>query len=125
MQGATPGGITQGLVLVILSFAGFDSATALGDEAKNPLMKPIDVLFAILAVSFMILPFIGIIGIPGSSLFPVPDFPQNILPYLVLMYFMAGFGWFLVQKKRYSKIVENMNNSIEEIHTRFSDEENL
>lgn len=88
-------------------------------------MKPIDVLFAILGVSFMILPFIGIIGIPGSSLFPVPDFPQNILPYLVLMYFMTGFGWFLFQKKRYPKIVENMNNSIEEIHTRFSDEENL
>ncbi|HLO51256.1 MAG TPA: APC family permease [Kamptonema sp.] len=88
-------------------------------------LKPIDVLFAILAVIFMILPFIGTIGIPGSSLFPVPDFPQNILPYLVLMYFMAGFGWFLFQKKRYPKIVENMNNSIEEIHTRFSEQENL
>ena len=40
-----------GLVLAIFSFVGFESATALGDEAKDPLRSiPRSVLFSVLAV---------------------------------------------------------------------------
>lgn len=37
LKGTTPSGILQGVVLVVFAFSGFESATALGDEAKNPL----------------------------------------------------------------------------------------
>ena len=37
LQGVTPGGVMVGLVLATLSFVGFESATTLGHEARDPL----------------------------------------------------------------------------------------
>jgi amino acid transporter len=37
LRGTTPDGFRQGLVLAMYSFAGFDGATAMGAEARNPL----------------------------------------------------------------------------------------
>ena len=37
LQNATPSGIRLGIVLAIFSFVGFESATTLGHEARNPL----------------------------------------------------------------------------------------
>jgi amino acid transporter len=37
LQGVAPGNVATGLVLVMFGFSGFESATTLGDEAKNPL----------------------------------------------------------------------------------------
>lgn len=50
-SGMTSGGMVQGLVLAFFSFVGFESATALGHEAKNPLRSiPRSVLVTVLAV---------------------------------------------------------------------------
>jgi amino acid transporter len=49
--GLTPSGLVQGLVLAFFSFVGFESATALGAEAKNPLRSiPRSVLATVVAV---------------------------------------------------------------------------
>jgi amino acid transporter len=49
--GITPKGMVQGLVLAFFSFVGFESAAALGHEAKNPLRTiPRSVLVTVLAV---------------------------------------------------------------------------
>lgn len=37
LEGATASGTLSGVVLVVFAFSGFESATALGDEARNPL----------------------------------------------------------------------------------------
>lgn len=37
LQGMTPSGLRLGLVLALFSFVGFESATTLGEEARNPL----------------------------------------------------------------------------------------
>jgi amino acid transporter len=37
LRGVRVGGVRQGLVLALFSFVGFESATALGSEARNPL----------------------------------------------------------------------------------------
>ena len=37
LRGVTTGGFREGLVLALFSFVGFESATALGTEARNPL----------------------------------------------------------------------------------------
>src|SRR5205085_4398268 len=51
---ATPAGIRQGMVLAVFSYVGFESATALGDEASNPLRTiPRSVLLSVVAVGAM------------------------------------------------------------------------
>jgi amino acid transporter len=82
-----------------------------------------DVVFSALAVGFMMLPVIGTIGIPGSNLFPVPEFPNNVFPYLFLLYLMAGCGWFIFQRVRSPKMLRKMRQSVEAVHVRYSDAE--
>ena len=49
--GMSSQGLRMALVLALFSFVGFESATALGDEARNPLHSiPRSVLFSVLAV---------------------------------------------------------------------------
>jgi amino acid transporter len=55
-------------------------------------LRLIDIVFAALGVAFMMLPVVGTVGIPGSNLFPVPDAPYNIFPYLFSLYITLGFG---------------------------------
>jgi amino acid transporter len=84
-------------------------------------LRSLDVVFSVLAVAFMIIPIVGTVGIPGSSLFPVPEAPYNVFPYLFLLYLVAGSGWFIIQRLRFPEIVIEMEQRIEAIHDRFSD----
>ncbi|MBV9389820.1 MAG: APC family permease [Chroococcidiopsidaceae cyanobacterium CP_BM_ER_R8_30] len=84
-----------------------------------------DVVFSVLGVAFMLLPVVGTVGIPGSALFPPPAPPQNMFPYLFLLYLAAGCGWFVIQRLRYPRMVKGMQRSVEAIHASFHDEENF
>lgn len=88
-------------------------------------LRPMDVVFSLLGVVFMLLPVVGTVGIPGSTLFPPPEYPQNVFPYLFLLYLATGCGWFFMQRLRYPKMVRRMERSVEAIHTRFDETENL
>ncbi|MBR8834465.1 MAG: APC family permease [Stigonema ocellatum SAG 48.90 = DSM 106950] len=79
-----------------------------------------DVVFALLAVAFMIIPVLGSVGIPGSTIFPVPDAPYNTFPYLFLLYLVVTCGWFFWQRRRSPGIVGSMQQGIDDIHDRFT-----
>jgi amino acid transporter len=83
-------------------------------------LRPLDVAFSILAVGFMIVPILGSVGVPGSTIFPVPAAPYDAFPYLFLLYLTVTCGWFLIQRLRSPHIVRSMERSIEEIHERFA-----
>jgi amino acid transporter len=51
------------------------------------------VVLAILAVAAMVMVLEG-------TLYPVPDFPKNYLPYLFLAYLGCGVGWHWFHAKR-------------------------
>ncbi|MBD2678260.1 MULTISPECIES: APC family permease [Nostoc] len=83
-----------------------------------------DVVFSVLGVGFMMIPVLGSVGIPGSTLFPVPEAPYNTFPYLFLLYILATCGWFIIKRLRSPNLVVKMRQGIEEIHNRFSDNRN-
>jgi amino acid transporter len=53
---------------------------------------------SVLAVAMMVLPFIGIVGVPGSELFPPPKFPNNLLVWVFAAYMAGGALWLFALK---------------------------
>ncbi|KAF3886140.1 MULTISPECIES: APC family permease [Nostocales] len=83
------------------------------------------VVFSVLAVAFMMIPVLGSVGIPGSTMFPVPEAPYDVFPYLFLTYLALTCGTFVLQRLRSPNIVMEMRQGVEEIHARFSDRDGL
>ncbi|HYA81703.1 MAG TPA: APC family permease [Methylocystis sp.] len=55
-------------------------------------------LISALAASFMVLPFLGVVGVPGSELFPPPKFPNNLLVWVFVAYMAGGGLWLFALK---------------------------
>ena len=77
-------------------------------------LRKLDILYSILGVAFMILPLVGTIGIPGSTLFPPPAFPNNLLIWVFAVYMVAGLVWLLIQKIRFPGLIPMMKSSMDE-----------
>jgi len=82
-------------------------------------LRPQNIIISVLAVLFMLFPVLGTIGIQGSSWFPVPDYPNNIFPYIFLAYLIITTIWFVIQRKRIPGLANKMQAHIEEIHSQF------
>ncbi len=68
LEGVSSEGLRLGLVLAIFSYVGFESATAMGDEAKNPLRSiPRAVIWStvISGLCYVILSYTEVIGFSG------------------------------------------------------------
>ena len=84
-------------------------------------LRPLDLVFSVVAVGFMMIPILGSIGIPGSTLFPVPEAPYDAFPYLFLMYLVVTCGWFVMQRLRSPELVSTMERGIDAIHAKFDE----
>lgn len=70
LQGATPSGALGGVVLVVFAFSGFESATALGDEAKDPLRTiPRSVIQSVVlsGLFFIVMTYLVVAGFAGRT----------------------------------------------------------
>jgi amino acid transporter len=80
-----------------------------------------DIICSLVAIGFMLIPLLGSIGIPGNSMFPVPEAPYNLFPYLFLTYLAIACGWFVIQRVKSPKLAKKMVTAIDAIHIRFND----
>lgn len=84
-------------------------------------LRIVDIFYSVMGVGFMLLPLAGTLGIPGSTLFPPPSYPNNIFPWVFVAYMAAGVAWLLIQKVRTPRLTHSLAASIEEIHLKFGD----
>jgi amino acid transporter len=107
------------LVYVLVSLAAPVYLRALGKLRRR------DVVYSLLGSGFMILPILGLIGIPGSTLFPPPSFPNNLLIWIFVAYMAVGLVWLLIQKARSPEMLPIMKSSMDENDLKFSDVKNV
>lgn len=70
LQGASPSSLGIGLVLAFFSFVGFESATSLGDEAKDPLRtipRAVTISAILVGGFFVLLSYTEILGFQWSA----------------------------------------------------------
>lgn len=70
LQNVKPEGLQLGLVLAVFSYVGFESATALGDEAKKPLQfipRAVILSTVLSGLFFILLSYVEVLGFQGSS----------------------------------------------------------
>ena len=104
------------LVYILVSVAAPIYLRAIGQLRKAA------VFYSVLACGFMLLPLFGTIGIPGSTLFPPPAFPNNLLVWIFVAYMAVGVVWLLIQKARSPKMLPAMKISMDEIDLKSSDD---
>jgi amino acid transporter len=69
LEGASPSGALSAIVLVVFGFSGFESSTALGDEAKDPLKTiPRSLLQSVVltGVFFTVMAYVTVLGFSGE-----------------------------------------------------------
>jgi amino acid transporter len=94
LSGAKPGGIVVGMVLAIFAFVGFESAGALGQEAKNPAKSvPRAIIWScgIIGVFYLIVVYAQIYGF-GAAGFGKATAP---LPQLASVVGLGELGHFI------------------------------
>ena len=77
-------------------------------------------LYSLFGTGFMMLPFLGTVGLPGSELFPPPVFPNNVLLWLFVAYMAIGLAWLLLQRARHPKMIPDMRSAIENVELQFA-----
>lgn len=80
LRGVTPGGVTFGLVLATLSFVGFESATTLGHEARDPLRtipRAVTASTLVSGVFYVLMSYIEVLGFSFLSR-PMHDSPAPL-----------------------------------------------
>jgi amino acid transporter len=85
-SGVKPGGILVGVTLAIFAFVGFESAGALGMEARNPqksIGRAIVLSAVIVGVFYIIVSYSQVLGFSGTDEFakssaPMPDLAQKV-----------------------------------------------
>jgi amino acid transporter len=89
-------------VYVLISLAAPAYLRKIGELTKR------SIVFALIAAAFMIIPFLGVLGVPGSDLFPPPAFPNNILIWVFIAYMALGAGWLFWVRRVKSMTLEQI-----------------
>lgn len=93
MTGSSAGGIRLALILAVFSFVGFESSTALGVEAKNPLHtipRSVWLSVVIVGVFYIFMSYVMVLAFQGQ---PVP-LDKSVEPFTIIARLarMPGFG---------------------------------
>ena len=76
------------------------------DLRRSGDMKPRHVLLGVLGSALMSFVIIG-------SVYPVPDYPYNLLPYVFFVYMAFGAWWFGLLKARAPHILASIQHDME------------
>jgi amino acid transporter len=102
------------IVYILISLAAPAYLASMGKLTRKA------IAYSVGGVTFMLLPLIGTIGIPGSTLLPTPDRANVILVAVFAAYMVLGLGWLVLQRLRRPTMIAQMQSAIESVHLQFA-----
>ena len=76
------------------------------DLKKSREMRPLHVLLAVAGSALMLFVIVG-------SVYPVPPYPYNVLPYAFFGYMALGGVWFALLKNKYPQVLASIAHDME------------
>ena len=76
------------------------------DLKRHGELKPVNLLVSAIGVALMLFVIWG-------SIYPVPDYPMNLLPYVFGLYMLVGAAWFLYLKRVAPQEFANIEHDLE------------
>lgn len=80
----------------------------------------VSVLCSVGGLLFMAFPLLGMLGLPGSEMFPFIAHPNTLLLGVFVLYMLAGFAWLLMERSRRPKMISQLEDAIEHVQLRFA-----
>ena len=84
-------------------------------------LTPRAMVIAVLSVAFVSLPLLSTVGIPGSELFSPPEYPDNLLSILFVIYMAVGLGWMMLHKLRRPHLLRNLHCAIDDLELQLAE----
>ena len=102
------------IVYILISVSAARYLASLGELSWRALAS------SVAGVGFMLLPLVGTIGIPGSTLLPPPDANGLILIAIFTVYMTIALGFLLLQRTRHPKMIAQMQHAVASVHAHFA-----
>lgn len=77
-------------------------------------------VYSVASVGFLALPVLGIVGLPGSEMFPPISFPNTLLVAIFLGYMALGVAWLLAERIRRPQMIAEVQGAIDDVQTQFA-----
>ena len=68
----------------------------------------------------MALPLLGMIGLPGSTLFPLISFPETALLAVYAAFMAVGVAWVALQRVRRPRMLADLKAAIDDVQLSFA-----
>lgn len=78
------------------------------------------VAYSAASTGFLALPVLGIVGLPGSEMFPPIGFPETLLVAIFLGYMALGVAWLLAERIRRPQMIAGVRGAIDDIEHEFA-----
>lgn len=78
------------------------------------------IAYSVAGLAFMALPLLGMIGLPGSTLFPLISFPETALLAIFAAFMAVGVAWLTLERVRRPKMVIELKAAIDDVQLSFA-----
>ena len=79
---------------------------------KEKELKVQDTVLSIVTFIILLIPIVG-------SVYPLPEYPYNIFPFIFLAWLAVGITWFVIRRVKNANLVSNINSDINRINEEF------
>jgi len=77
-------------------------------------LQPKHIVLSVITVLVLLIPIVG-------SLYPTPDYPYNLFPYVFVAWLVAGGLWFIIRKSQLPEVSSNIESNVESVHQYYKD----
>lgn len=79
---------------------------------KEKALRRRDIVLSVITFSILLIPIVG-------SVYPLPEYPYNLFPFIFLAWLVVGSAWFIIRKVKNPDLVSNIKSDTHRINEQY------